>query len=243
MGDRSVGDIVVERLGRPVVDRLVDPLIGGIHAGGVYDLSAAATFPALIAASHQPGASCVGWVGSDHRRSTTTEGLEVAPAFWSLAGTTASLADRLPGALERNGVPTSTPAHGSTPSTGSARHGGAWSRSRAMVSGPAPMGSTDATDGTDSERALDQRSADRPRHSGSPANGLGTLVVDGVVIAVPAGEAARAPRSPTPREAAGMLSIIDYASVAVVTLSLPDRFLRCTSERNRLSGPPHFGRR
>ena len=28
-GDRSVGEIVGERLGRPVVDRLVDPLIGG----------------------------------------------------------------------------------------------------------------------------------------------------------------------------------------------------------------------
>ena len=49
------GEIVGERLGRPVVERLVDPLIGGIHAGGVDDLSAAATLPVLIAASHQSG--------------------------------------------------------------------------------------------------------------------------------------------------------------------------------------------
>ena len=44
--------------------------------------------------------------------------------------------------------------------------------------------------------------------------------VDGVVIAVPATEAAvlLAPYAPV---AAGMLSVIDYASVAVVTLSLP----------------------
>ena len=54
-GDRSVGEIVGERLGRPVVDRLVDPLIGGINAGGVDDLSAAATMPVLIAAALQPG--------------------------------------------------------------------------------------------------------------------------------------------------------------------------------------------
>ena len=38
-GDRSVGEIVGERLGRPVVDRLVDPLIGGINAGDVDDLA------------------------------------------------------------------------------------------------------------------------------------------------------------------------------------------------------------
>jgi len=37
------------------VERLVDPLIGGINAGGVDGLSAAATMPVLIAASHQPG--------------------------------------------------------------------------------------------------------------------------------------------------------------------------------------------
>ena len=55
IGDRAVGDIVEHRLGRPVVDRLVDPLVGGIHAGSVDELSAAALFPLLIAADHQPG--------------------------------------------------------------------------------------------------------------------------------------------------------------------------------------------
>ena len=41
--------------GAPVVDRLADPLIGGIHAGDADQLSAAATFPVLLAASHQSG--------------------------------------------------------------------------------------------------------------------------------------------------------------------------------------------
>ena len=54
-GDRAVGEIVGARLGRPVVDRLVDPLVGGIHAGDVDELSAAATFPLLLAADQQPG--------------------------------------------------------------------------------------------------------------------------------------------------------------------------------------------
>ncbi len=55
VGDGAVGAIVEARLGRPVVERLVDPLVGGINAGSVDDLSAAATFPYLLAASLQPG--------------------------------------------------------------------------------------------------------------------------------------------------------------------------------------------
>jgi protoporphyrinogen/coproporphyrinogen III oxidase len=95
VGDRAVGDMVSERLGRGVVDQLVDPLVGGIHAGGVDNLSAAATFPALLAASQQPGslmralrptAGAVRPPGPDG---------PLAPVFWSLRQGTASLADRL----------------------------------------------------------------------------------------------------------------------------------------------------
>ncbi len=52
--DRSVGDIV-GHLGPEVVERLADPLIGGIHAGSVHDLSAAAVFPPLLAAADARG--------------------------------------------------------------------------------------------------------------------------------------------------------------------------------------------
>src|ERR1019366_4760124 len=71
-GDRSVGQIVGERLGRPVVDRLVDPLVGGIHAGGVDELSAAATFPLFIAASHQAGGLMRCLVRASSRPATAT---------------------------------------------------------------------------------------------------------------------------------------------------------------------------
>ena len=53
LGDRSIGPLVARKLGGRVVDRLVDPLIGGIHAGTVDDMSAAATFPPLLAASRR----------------------------------------------------------------------------------------------------------------------------------------------------------------------------------------------
>jgi len=49
--DRAVGPLVADKLGRRVVDVLVDPLVGGIHAGRVRDLSAAAVFPPLLDAA------------------------------------------------------------------------------------------------------------------------------------------------------------------------------------------------
>src|SRR4051794_33962912 len=48
-GDVSVGALLRERLGDEVVDRLVEPLLGGVYAGRPDDLSLAATMPALAA--------------------------------------------------------------------------------------------------------------------------------------------------------------------------------------------------
>ena len=55
IGDRSIGPLVARKLGQRVADRLVDPLIGGIHAGSVDDMSAAATYPPLLAAAQKRG--------------------------------------------------------------------------------------------------------------------------------------------------------------------------------------------
>ncbi len=51
LGDRdvSVGDLVEERLGKEVVDRLVEPLLGGVYAGHSRELSARAAVPQLVA--------------------------------------------------------------------------------------------------------------------------------------------------------------------------------------------------
>jgi oxygen-dependent protoporphyrinogen oxidase len=48
-GDVSVGRLLRDRLGDEVVDRLVEPLLGGVYAGRPDDLSLAATMPALAA--------------------------------------------------------------------------------------------------------------------------------------------------------------------------------------------------
>ncbi len=46
--DLSVGDLVASRLGDEVVDRLVEPLLGGVYAGQARQLSARATVPQLV---------------------------------------------------------------------------------------------------------------------------------------------------------------------------------------------------
>ncbi|MFF1421202.1 protoporphyrinogen oxidase [Streptomyces sp. NPDC058220] len=48
--DVSVGDYVAERLGREVVDRLVEPLLGGVYAGDAYRISMRAAVPQLFEA-------------------------------------------------------------------------------------------------------------------------------------------------------------------------------------------------
>jgi oxygen-dependent protoporphyrinogen oxidase len=47
--DVSVGALVEERFGREVVDRLVEPLLGGVYAGHARELSARAAVPQVVA--------------------------------------------------------------------------------------------------------------------------------------------------------------------------------------------------
>ena len=48
-GDTSVGKFIEKRFGRQVVERLVNPILGSLHAGDVYNLSLRATTPELAA--------------------------------------------------------------------------------------------------------------------------------------------------------------------------------------------------
>jgi protoporphyrinogen/coproporphyrinogen III oxidase len=48
-GDVSVGWLIEERFGKEVVDRLVEPLLGGVYAGHARELSARAAVPQVVA--------------------------------------------------------------------------------------------------------------------------------------------------------------------------------------------------
>jgi len=53
--DASVGSLLADRLGREVVDHLVEPLLGGVYAGRADRLGLRATMPALVTALNQKG--------------------------------------------------------------------------------------------------------------------------------------------------------------------------------------------
>jgi protoporphyrinogen/coproporphyrinogen III oxidase len=99
MGDRSVGPLVARKLGRRVVDVLVDPLIGGIHAGSVDDMSAAAVFPALLAAAQRRGG-----LMRALRAEVPAPDPDGPPLFWTLHDGMASLIAAVQMALEDRGV-------------------------------------------------------------------------------------------------------------------------------------------
>lgn len=99
-GDLSVRDLVARRFGAQVADRLVDPLVGGIHAGRTDQLSASATVPQLVAAA--------GRSRSLLRGLAAAPGSADGPVFLTPAGGMGVLVDTLVGALTARGVSVAT---------------------------------------------------------------------------------------------------------------------------------------
>jgi oxygen-dependent protoporphyrinogen oxidase len=96
--DVAVGAIVRERLGDEVLERLVDPLLGGVYAGRADALSLTATVPALAAVLRRDGGSLVRAAGLSTAVPTGTTGPASPSAgsvFVSLAGGLARLAETL----------------------------------------------------------------------------------------------------------------------------------------------------
>src|SRR5437764_9740342 len=79
--DPSVADVIGGRLGHEVLDRLVDPLIGGINAGRSDRLSMAAVAPDLFAA-HRRHRSLIVGLRTERRKAPPSD----APLFLGLRG-------------------------------------------------------------------------------------------------------------------------------------------------------------
>ena len=108
MGDRSIGPLVARKLGQSVVDVLVDPLIGGIHAGSVDNMSAAAVYPPLLHAAQRRGS-----LMRALRTEVPASDPDAPPLFWSPVGGMAMLVHALDAALRDRGVDIrlATPVH------------------------------------------------------------------------------------------------------------------------------------
>lgn len=92
--DVAVGALLRRRLGDEVVDRLVDPLLGGVYAGRADNLGLRATMPGLAAALDAGAGSVLAAVGS-MLPPTPPPGTPRTPVFGSLRGGLATLVDRL----------------------------------------------------------------------------------------------------------------------------------------------------
>jgi oxygen-dependent protoporphyrinogen oxidase len=99
MGDRSIGPLVARKLGQSVVDVLVDPLIGGIHAGSVDNMSAAAVYPPLLDAAQRRGG-----LMRALRAEVPSPDPDAPPLFWSPVGGMAMLVHALDATLRGRGV-------------------------------------------------------------------------------------------------------------------------------------------
>lgn len=106
--DPSVADVVGRRMGREVVERLVDPLVGGINAGRADRLSLAAAAPQIADGAARHRSLVLGL-----RRAPPAPS---GPVFLGLAGGLRRLVDTLASAIEdlRLGTPVTAMAYAAT---------------------------------------------------------------------------------------------------------------------------------
>jgi oxygen-dependent protoporphyrinogen oxidase len=104
--DVAVGEFVAARVGDAVVDRLVEPLLGGVYAGHARTLSLRATVPVLWQAA-VTGSSLTATVAA---AAAAVAGRDVPPVFAGLEGGVTSLVDALARELRARGVEVRTRA-------------------------------------------------------------------------------------------------------------------------------------
>jgi oxygen-dependent protoporphyrinogen oxidase len=189
--DVAVGTLVRARYGAEIVDRLVDPLLGGVYAGRADGLSLEVTAPQLAGAArveHTLGAA----VRAAQRARATSAGRPVFTAVEDGMTRLVAAAAAASGARISLGLPVrdiSRTAHGWRLLLGP------------VATPPGPGFSASAT-------------------AGRPVPAAQTDDVDAVVLAVPARPAARLLRGLS-AEIAEAVAVLDYASVALVGLALP----------------------
>lgn len=199
--DRSVGELVSARLGAEVLDCLVDPLLGGIHAGDCRRLSLGATAPQLASAA-----------GSSR---SLMQGLRAQAAGLQAAGQPGR-----GGGLE----PEPEPCPGAEPALIPGTEGGAPALFLTLASGLGTlveaMGAELVGRGVDLRTAAPVQRLDLVEGRWRLATPAGTVAADAVVLATPAPAAGRlvAPHAPA---VASELGGIQHASVVVVSLLCP----------------------
>ncbi|MEE1772909.1 protoporphyrinogen oxidase [Streptomyces sp. JV185] len=109
--DVAVGAYVADRLGREVVDRLVEPLLGGVYAGDAYRISMRAAVPQLFEAARE-GGSLLDGVRRIQERAAARQ--QTGPVFQGIDGGIGTLPGAVADAVRAAGgeILTATPVLG-----------------------------------------------------------------------------------------------------------------------------------
>lgn len=112
--DIGVGEYVAKRLGQEVVDRLVEPLLGGLHAGGAERISMRAVLPQLLDAARSHDSLLDGI--QDLQRRAAARPAPTGPLFMGIDGGIGLLPDALADAIRAadGQILTGTTVHGLT---------------------------------------------------------------------------------------------------------------------------------
>jgi oxygen-dependent protoporphyrinogen oxidase len=182
--DAAVGALVRARMGDAIVDRLVDPLLGGVYAGRADDLSVAVTMPGLAAALRVEH-TLQDAVRHALLQRVPTSGSPFASVEGGLSRLVEAVVAAMPAVIVRTGQPVREMA----------RSGLGWRLTVGSTRDPEPV---DA---------------------------------DAIVLAVPSHPAARL-LGPGLPAVADLVGSLDYASIGLVTIVLPDG----TLDRTALAG-------
>ena len=127
LNDETLENFVVRRMGRECLDRLAEPLVGGVHASESSKMSLAATFPRLLEMEQTYGSLTKGFLAARRkveemrRRYPPKPGEKPRTFFTSFLGGMQELTDRMADAAGRQkmrtGVAVTALRHA---------HGGAW---------------------------------------------------------------------------------------------------------------------
>ncbi|WP_328928236.1 protoporphyrinogen oxidase [Streptomyces sp. NBC_00190] len=196
--DVAVGEYVAARLGREVVDRLVEPLLGGVYAGNAYRISMRAAVPQLFEAARTHALLGDGVRELQHRAQAQPQ--SAGPVFAGIDGGIGRLPLAVAEACRSAGARIAT----GTPVSEVLRTAEGW-------------------------RVV----------AGSEA-----IEADGVIVATPAGPAARLLDGLAPAAAAELRGV-EYASMALVTMAFRRSDLPASVTGGDASGflvPPVDGR-
>jgi oxygen-dependent protoporphyrinogen oxidase len=101
--DASIGEILRTKLGAELTYQFIEPMVGGIQAGRIDELSAKSIFPALLEAAKR-GGSLMRALATPESPPAPAPRAAQGPMFYSLSSGVGSLADELERRLSDRGV-------------------------------------------------------------------------------------------------------------------------------------------